>query len=261
MEVFYMKAREILLYLAVKYNGDYEKMLDAIKQKEKVDPSLLTEAITSIKSNYVTLIDPDYPKCLKSIMRPPLVLFYYGDLSLVSDEMKCLSIVGSREMSSYGQKITEDIIVGLENRYYIVSGMAKGIDSIAHFSAIKYGLKTVGVLGCGIDYIYPKENIELYELMKKEHLLISEYPNLVGPDKDHFPFRNRIIAAMSKGLLITEAKKRSGTMITASYAISQGKEVMCVPYDAYSDSANNKLIKDGAFLVENSSDVLYILEK
>lgn len=256
-----LKARDLLLYLVIKYEGRYDDILFAIQNKL---PFEKTEAIgigKKVKSKYVTIMDSDYPKCLKNVYHPPLVLFYYGDLSLLDDIDKNVAVVGSRNYSPYGEKMTKEIVTSLSSNFNIVSGLAKGIDSIAHSACIKNKGKTIGILGCGIDYIYPKENYELIEEVKNNHLLISEYPNVIPPQKDNFPLRNRLIACVSKGVIITEASVRSGTMITASHAVCQGKEVLCVPYTAESHSGCNHLIKEGAYLIEDADDALAILKK
>ena len=134
--------------------------------------------------------------------------------------------------------------------------MARGVDRIAHKSAIAANGKTIAVLGTGIDYCYPKENRDIYEEMKKNHLVLSEYPWLVAPQKRLFPFRNRIISGLSESLLISEARVKSGTMITAGYALEQGKNIYCVPGRFDDFQGCNELIKQGAKLITNIQDIL-----
>ena len=138
--------------------------------------------------------------------------------------------------------------------------MAKGIDSVAHITSIHHGGRTIAVLGSGIDYCYPWENLELYKIIKEKGLVISEHPNIIPPEPENFPMRNRIIAGLAKGILITEAKKRSGTLITVNFGQSLSKEIMCVPYPCYEDSGCNQLIKEGAYLVEDADDVRLIMD-
>ena len=205
----------------------------------------------------ITLLDANYPQCLKHIYKPPIVLFYYGDISLIGDYDRNISIVGSRENSEYGANITREIAGGLaEKGYVIVSGLARGIDGIAHASAIEKGGKTVAILGCGIDICYPSENLELYREIKENHLLISEYPGNTSIQPYYFPIRNRIIAGLSKTLVVTEAFHSSGSLITAALALQGNTDVMCVPHEAGKQSGCNKLISLGAFLVESAEDVI-----
>ena len=203
------------------------------------------------------MLDEDYPPFLNNVCHPPMVLFYYGDISLLGDYYKNISVVGSRECSDYGIEMTKRIVGDLSKKgYVIISGLAKGIDTIAHQTAIQNGGKTIAILGSGIDYCYPFENRELYRYLKEKHLVISEYPGHVEPDGYHFPIRNRIIAGLSKTLIVAEAYPRSGSLVTASLALSMNADVMCVPYPAGQKSQCNRLIMSGATLIENVDDVL-----
>jgi DNA processing protein len=166
-------------------------------------------------------------------------------------------MVGSRNYSAYGEKMTRSIASGLAQAgYVIVSGMAIGIDTIAQNEAIENGGGTVAVLGSGIDYCYPARNKKLYEHLKNYHLVISEYPGDIVPESRFFPIRNRIIAGISKTLVITEAEPLSGTSTTAALALNGNTDVMCVPYLAGSHSECNRLIAAGATLVEEVEDVI-----
>lgn len=255
-----MEARKVLLGLSVAKKGKWDDVYDAIKNRELYKEEELENFCSSVKSNYITMLDANYPNWLKRIYHPPFVLYYYGDISLLENEDKNLSVVGSRCFSEYGRKATEYLIKGICARYIVVSGMARGIDSIVHQTAIDNGGKTIAVLGSGIDYCYPLRNKEMYDTLKEKHLVISEYPNDVEPDPTSFPQRNRIIVAMGKALLVTEAKERSGTLISVGYALEQNKDIMCVPYRIDEDSGCNHLIANGAFLVEKPSDIIDIME-
>lgn len=256
-----MEGRDILLYLALKYNGNWDAMYNAIKQKEDLPKNLDIEKIKEdIKCNYVTLIDSDYPECLKPIYKPPFILFYYGDLNLIKNYRRNLSVVGTREPSKYGEEVTKNLVEGVCDHFNIVSGFANGIDSIAHKTCIENGGKTIAVLGCGIDKCYPNSNYKIYDEIKNNHLLISEYPCKVDPNKDNFPFRNRLVAAFSKALLVIEGGIKSGTSITANYALNYGREVLAVPTRIDKDSICNNLIKDGADLIRNKEDILKYYE-
>ena len=250
-----MEGKEILLYLSIKYKGNWEAIYNAINQKEKLSENEVKILNSTIKSKYVTILDKEYPEYLKSIFRPPFVLFYYGNLSLLHDFQKNISCVGSRNASNYGKNITKDIVSKLVPKYNIVSGMAIGIDTVSHQTAIENNGKTIAVLGSGIDYVYPKQNQILYDQIKSNHLVVSEYPGNEAPLKENFLLRNRLVAAFCNTLIVTEAYVHSGTLSTVSNALTMGRDVCCVPYPANLNSACNSLIKEGARLVECAKDV------
>ena len=252
-----LKGREIIIYLAIKYAGDWNAIYQAIKQKELVDETQVTETLKSIKSEVVTIIDATYPESLKKIYKPPFVLFYYGDLNLIQMMDKTIAVIGSRQASTYGLTMTEQITASLvDEGMMIVSGLAYGVDIKAHETAIAHQGKTIAILGSGIDVCYPKEHYTTYQTIKKEHLLLSEYPQMTPANKDHFPWRNRLIAGLARGVFVSEAKKRSGTLITVGYALYLGKDVYVLPHQANTDNSTNQLIKDGAVLVESGQDIL-----
>ena len=244
----------VLLYFALKYQGDFNLIYQAIVNKEKVNHEQLLEWKGRLKCSYTTMISEDYPAMLKEISAPPFVLFYYGDLSLCTKE--CIAMVGMREASTYGRQSAIHIASELtKHEKVIVSGMAKGIDAYSHIGAIQQGGKTIAILGCGIDYCYPKQNKELYEQIKKNHLLISEYPNDLAPQKDFFKRRNRIVAGLAKKLIVVEAKQRSGSMISVGYALEQGKDVICVPGRLHDHIGCNYLISQGAEILVRVEDL------
>lgn len=255
-----LSAKTVLVYLSIKYKGDWNSIFEAIRKKESFPHEEAIEAEKSIKCNILAITDPEYPDALKTCCKPPFILYYYGDLGCIKDQRRCISYIGSREASTYGKKMAEKISGELASKdYTIVSGMAKGIDGAATRSALNSGGKAVGVLGSGIDMCYPMENQDIYDRLKREGLLISEYPPGVKPNKDNFPFRNRIIAALSKVTIVGEANRRSGTLITVGYALEGGREVACIPFRADEDSACNTLIRDGAALITSTDDVLNLL--
>ena len=232
-----MNKRKQLISYAIKYKGDYKSILKAYTKNELID---------IIKyDNAITILDDNYPKRLFELDYPPLVLFYRGNINLLNNE--CIGIVGSRNVSKYGADITTYVANNLKHKYTIVSGLAKGVDALAHSACLKGGT-TIGVLGCGIDYIYPKSNTLLYEEMSKNHLILSEYPYDLEPNKLYFPFRNRIIAALSNKLIVTSAKERSGTLITVNQCLKLDKDIYCVPYhcDEIDGIGCNRLILEGA---------------
>ena len=154
-----MNVREIICYFAIKYKGDWDKIKEAFTKMEKIDDEEIIKKVESLKCNYITLMDEDYPRCLKNIYKPPFILFYYGDINLLKYK-HYLGVVGSRDYSSYGEKATLSLLSGLKNlNPVIVSGLAYGIDTIAHKCALENDFKTIAVLGTGIDYCFQKKII------------------------------------------------------------------------------------------------------
>ncbi|MEW6378391.1 MAG: DNA-processing protein DprA [bacterium] len=209
------------------------------------------------KAIIITLLDSEFPHLLKEIYDPPLALYVKG--SLPDDMSRSIAIVGSRRATYYGQMVTERISQELvASGFLIVSGMARGIDTIAHRSALTGGGKTIAVLGSGIDVAYPPENKNLMERIIANGAVISEFPFGTEPHKMNFPIRNRIISGIPRGVLIVEAREKSGALITANCALEQGREVFAIPGNIYSPSSRgtNQLIKQGARLVEGIEDIL-----
>ena len=196
----------------------------------------------------ITILDEDYPKLLLDLQQPPLVLFYKGNRSLLKNPK--ISIVGSRIISDYGMRVTKELTNCLKYKYTIVSGLAKGVDQYSHYYALNQG-NTIGVLGCGIDYIYPQSNQYLFDIMSKNQLIISEFPGMVKPLKHHFPWRNRIIAGLSDKLIVTQAKLASGTMLTVNEALKINRDIYTIPYqiDDPNGTGCNALIQEGANII------------
>lgn len=189
-----------------------------------------------------------YPKTLLTLIDPPAVLYAKGDLSLLTKKFK-IAIIGSRKASAYSKKALSMIVPPLvENDIVIVSGLAKGADTMAHQATIAYGGKTIAVLGHGLFHLYPKENTFLADEIGTEHLLLTEYPPYVTPKRWTFPMRNRIISGLSDAVVVTEAANRSGTMSTIEHALDHGKEIYAVPGPVTSTLSEgpNKLIDEGA---------------
>ena len=250
-----MNSRETLLYLALKYKGDWNPIYEDISNHVDIDEEEAKKLIATVNSNYITILDEEYPESLKDSYKAPFVLFYYGDISLLSDKNNKIAVVGSRKYTEYGEKMTQMLVKGIAKDFVVVSGMAYGIDAIAHRSAIESGGKTIGVLGNGINFHYLEENKDIYEECKKNHLVISEYPDITPPNPACFPIRNRIIAGLCNNLLVAEGKVRSGTQITAFLMVQKSGNVCCVPTRAGEDSICNYLIKEGAYLVETVDDI------
>ncbi len=251
-----MNGREILIASAIKVNGDWDALLRIIKNKEKMPEEEATKLLSEMKSKAVTIIDDDYPESLKRCPKPPIVLFYYGDISLVNDHKRNVAYIGSRDASPYGLDMAKYFSEALVKRgAVVVSGLARGIDSCAQEEVLNQRGKTVAVLGSGIDFPFPLSSSDLYKRIKTDGLILSEYPGNTPPSPKQFPFRNRIIAALSNLVIVGEASKRSGTLITVGYALSCGSEVACIPSLACKESATNTLIKEGAYLLDNEKDL------
>ena len=248
--------KKILVYLSIKYKGKWEDIYKAIAEKQKVDLDEAEEKIKKLDCNYLTILDENYPQEFKTIEKPPFVIFYRGDINLLNSKNKRVAIIGSRENSSHGEKITIKTIDDINSDVCVVSGLAKGIDSIAQKRCLKRNIKTIAILGNGLNHFYPLENKDLQKDIETKGLVISEYPPFSKSCKENFPVRNRIIAALSRKVLVVEAKKRSGTMITVSYALEFGKDVCCYPERANIESGCNFLIQQGARLVCNTKDFL-----
>ncbi|MDR0832010.1 MAG: DNA-processing protein DprA [Bacillales bacterium] len=246
----------ILLFYSLKYQGEYQKISQALKEKEYISLESYQEAINNLPYKYISLLDKEYPEKLKKIDMPPYVLYYKGNIDLLK-ENKFLSIVGSRAFTSFGKASVFQIVPGLvENDITIISGLAKGIDSFAHQATLKSKGKTIAILGSGIEEVYPKENSELQKDVADLGLIISEYPGTSLPKQEHFPMRNRIIAGLANVIFVVEAALKSGTMITVRYALQDGKEVCCLPSSYLKKSGCNQLIKEGAILVEDYQDII-----
>jgi DNA processing protein len=250
---FRAPAKELL-----KVEGLGEKAAEAIRrgpsnQDVERELTLLKEA----GGKLLTLNDNTYPGKLKEIYDPPPVLYVKGELKEEDD--LSISIVGSRKTSPYGRSITEKISQDLARHgVTIVSGMARGVDSVAHWGAISAGGRTIAVLGCGIDVIYPPENRNLFGRIVEQGAVLSEFRMGSLPEAGHFPKRNRIISGLSRGVVVVQASMKSGSLITARYALDQGRDVFAVPGNVGNESSqgSNWLIKQGAKLVESSEDVL-----
>ena len=214
----------------LKVEGIGEKAAEEIlNNKYRID---LDKDIKRMKEENIELIsiyDKDYPENLKQIYDKPISIYVKGNKKILNEFS--LAIIGCRENSNYGKEVAIAVAKGLaKNNIITVSGLARGIDSIAHKETLKQNGKTIAVIGSGLDIIYPSENVNLVkEIIKNDGVLISEYPLGTKPLKMHFPARNRIISAISSGVVVIEAKKKSGTMTTVDFALEQGKNVFSIP--------------------------------
>ncbi|KUK92384.1 MAG: DNA protecting protein DprA, partial [Anaerolineaceae bacterium 46_22] len=202
----------------------------------------------------------DYPRLLREIDQSPPVIYVKGTLT-PADEF-AIAIVGTRRVSEYGQQITRDISIFLAGHgLTIVSGLARGVDGIAHRHALEAGGRTIAVLGSGVDVIYPPEHRKLAEAISENGAVISDYPLGTQPEGINFPPRNRIISGLSLGTIVVEAGDRSGALITADFALEQGRDVFAVPGNVLSPASRgtNRLIQNGAYAMVSPQDVLDVL--
>lgn len=251
-----MQPREILISLAIKFGGDWNLIYHSLKlKKDYEDEQEVLDNCRSLKCKAVTIMDKEYPEQLNRVPKPPFVLFYEGDLSLIQNTDDCIAVIGSRRPTTFGIEHTINLVKNLPQKVVVVSGMANGVDTIAHETAIRSWHKTVAVLGSGIDVCYPSNNEKLFGILKEQHLVITEYPPGTPPNSANFPKRNRIVAGLSKSVLVTEASIPSGTLITVGVAAELGLDVLCLPSADLGHSGTNFCIKQGAFLVETSDDV------
>lgn len=220
--------------------------------------SLDSKSLRKVFNQYpsISILDDEYPIELKNCYNPPVLLFYQGNVDLLKRPK--MAVVGARTASQTGTKSVQKIVSELGNQFVIVSGLARGIDTSAHISALKNGGATIAVIGCGLDVHYPKENKLLQEYLGKNHLILSEYAVGEAPLKFHFPERNRIIAGLSQGVIVAEAKMRSGSLITCERALEEGRDVFAIPGNILNGKSDgcHHLIKEGAKCITSGMDVL-----
>ena len=277
-----MKITNYEIYKLKKSGLTNQQILTVLEYAENIDQELLLGDITDIsgcrnpavfmeryfqiddthlekefkKFPSFSILDDCYPWDLSEIYDAPVLLFYKGNLDLL--KFPKVAVVGSRACSKQGAKSVEKVIQGLENELVIVSGLAKGIDTAAHMAALQNGGKTIAVIGTGLDVFYPKANKRLQDYIGNDHLILSEYGLGEQPLKFHFPARNRIIAGLCRGVIVAEAKMRSGSLITCERAMEEGRDVFAIPgsiLDGLSDGCHH-LIQEGAKLVTSGQDVL-----
>ena len=225
-----------------------------MERYKQVDDDFLKKSFEEFPS--FSILDEIYPWDLSEIYNPPALLFYQGNIDLL--ELPKVAVVGSRDSSKLGNQSVQKIIKELNNELIIVSGLARGIDTAAHMAALQNGGKTIAVIGTGLDVFYPKANKKLQSYIGKNHLVLSEYGPGEQPLKFHFPERNRIIAGLCRGVIVAEAKMRSGSLITCERAMEEGRDVFAIPgsiLDGKSDGCHH-LIQEGAKCIMSGSDVL-----
>lgn len=233
-----------------------------LRLRDKTDPDKKYNDVIERGQKVITFEDNNYPYMLKNIPNPPAVLYYKGDLSRCNLN-KTLAVVGSRRATRYAKEALETIINDLYNTdICIVSGLASGIDTTAHISAINNNLKTIGVIASGLDFVYPSDNKELYKKIENEYgAVLSEYYPTFEALRFRFPERNRIVSGLSYGTLVAEASLKSGALITANLTLEHGRELMCMPGLITNPNTKGiyKLLKTGATLVTSGNDVLEAL--
>lgn len=239
-------------------SGITDADIAALSDKSLKRASKVLDDSARLGQQILTLHDASYPELLRAIEDPPAILYCRGKLQTLSFR-PAIAVVGPRRVSPYGYRVTKSLAYQLSLAgVTIVSGMASGTDAAAHAAALEAGKPTIAVLGCGLDLCYPPENGALFNDIPKTGLLISEYPPGTPPLAANFPARNRIISGLCCAVLLPEAPKRSGSLITAACALDQGRDVFAVPgnIDAASSVGTNLLIQDGARLVTSADDIL-----
>lgn len=227
------------------------------KYRSGIDPEIEFNRLKQYEIEVIPYISAKYPKKLLEIPDFPAIIFTKGQL-MAEDEIS-IAVVGSRKSTSYGRQVIEDIVADLcKNGITIVSGLARGIDTIAHRVALDCGGRTIAVFASGLDIVYPFENRALVSRIIKNGAIVSEFPPGIKPKPEYFPLRNRIMSGLSLGVLVIEAGEKSGALITAEYSLNNNREVFAIPGSIYSpySKGTNKLIQQGAKLVTNYLDII-----
>ncbi|SEB46531.1 DNA-processing protein DprA [Paenibacillus sp. GP183] len=246
----FMEPKDILTLTAESLAGLHLQSKQVEEITSTLTPSFVEQKLMQYEKlgiRILTLLDPEYPAILKETAQPPWVLYYKGHLELCNQPL--LGMVGTRTPTAYGKKIAEDMALSLSRLGFgVVSGLARGIDSAAHQGALQGKAKTIAVLGCAIDRIYPPENGALYRQIEQQGLILSEYPIGMQTHPGMFPLRNRIIAGLSLGVVVVEAAQDSGSLITAAAALEESRDVFAVPGAITSPKSVGvlSLIKEGA---------------
>jgi DNA processing protein len=232
-----------------------------IQVRASVSPDKVWDRIQSQGISVLTWEDANYPQRLKEIDQPPPVLFLHGELQ--PEDAWSVAVVGTRRITPYGRQVAEEIAVTLaRNGVTVVSGLARGVDAVAHQAALNAGGRSLAVLGSGVDRIYPPEHRRLAEQIISQGALMSDYPPGTPPDASNFPPRNRLISGLSIAVVVVEAGKTSGALITAAFAADQGRDVFAVPgnINAPHSQGTNRLIRDGARPLLDPQEILETLE-
>ncbi len=243
--------RNAILWYAIQYGGNWNRIAQAICDHEPYK---------CVEYNYpfITYGEQNYPKAFYKLRYPPWILFYQGNLDLL--ESKGIGIIGARNCSQQALINTKTVVDTLKDEYTIISGLAKGIDAQAHRCCLDKN--TIGFIGCGIDRVYPKENYDLFQKMAISQLIMSEYPCQVPPNRWHFPWRNRLIAACSDAMIVIEATTKSGTLHTVDECNTLGIPVYCLPtaFENQNYPGCNYLIENGAEMIADKNDLVQIFQ-
>lgn len=239
----------------------FQTLQKVVQQRSRLQPEQFLVQHQEQNPNFWTPADADYPRLLLEIPSPPPIVYYRGEVDLQENlgQKQLVGIVGTRQPSEYGIRWTRQISTALaKNGFTVVSGLAEGIDTESHAATMKAGGRTIAVLGTGVDVVYPSKNLELYKQILTAGLVVSEYPAKTPPDRTHFPRRNRIIAGLSRTVLVMEAPIKSGALITASYANDFGRDVYVLPgrLDDYPSQGCLKLLSQGAAPIVKELDEL-----
>lgn len=245
MERHSLSGREILIALAIKHNGNWDKIYESIRSKDSDDLTKYLEKIDT--NNCITLLDESYPQILKQIYQPPFVLFTRGDSSIMKNPNLITSVIGTRNPTSSGKEATKTIVNNHLKEKIICVGSSKGTTEVVLDTCISNKRKAIVVLASGFNHIYPSEmNKYIAELINSGSCIVSEYPDDAIPEPAHFPLRNRIVVGLAKQTCAMEMNKNSGTAISLTYALSFNREVYVLPVDFTSEFANNHFIAEGA---------------
>lgn len=252
-KIYKLEKKELL-----RIKGIGESLVNSILDKN-IRKNLENYVIYMKRNNIdiISIEDEEYPNLLKQIYDPPISLYIKGNKDILNDSS--IAIVGCREASDYGKKVAKYFAYNLANQNInIISGLAKGVDSYAHMGVLSTCGRTIAVVGNGLDTVYPAENKYLFKkILEDRGAIISEYPPGIKAEKMNFPARNRIISGMSKGVIVIEAKEKSGTLITVDFALEQGRDVYVVPgnINSINSVGTNELIKQGAKMVTTYKEI------
>lgn len=255
-EIFSLSAKELIAVEGLR--KDIAQAIKNFNDWEAIEKTI--EKVKKYGFKIYTILDNEYPQNLLKIYEKPTFIYVFGEIK--KEDQNAVALVGSRYCDNYGRSVARRISTELAQRgVTVVSGMARGIDSISHKAAIDGGGRTIAVMGSGLDRIYPPENSKLYRLISENGAVISEFPIATSPDAQNFPQRNRIISGLSKGVVVVQASRKSGSLITANFALEQNREVFAVPGNLGSrlSEGTNLLIKKGAMLIEDSDDIINVL--
>ncbi len=243
--------RNKLITLSYMFDGNIIKMENALKSNINVEINYkFINYLATRGIEVLTIVDEKYPKQFKQLYNPPLVIYCLGRTELLNSKM--FAIIGSRKNKKYSEDVCKWLVSTLNNNVTVISGLAIGIDSLAHKYAIKHHLNTIAIIGSGFNKVYPFSNQELADNIANNYLLLSEYPPDVCAEKINFPLRNRLIASLCEKLYVIEAAIKSGSLITANIALELGKEIYCVPGNIFETNyqGSHQLINDGAYLLD-----------